>query len=179
MVSAMSSRHGTHDTRDGFGHPRLFPVDGRAADDYLTPPWLFERLGLTFDLDPAAPAGGVPWLPAAAHYSLLEDGLAQDWRGRVWLNPPYSNTAPWVDRMLEHRDGIALLPCSRAEWWARLWRRADAIVNLEDAAPDGSRFRFIRAGALTGVYLPVVLAAFGAASVEAAARVGPARYLAA
>lgn len=49
-----------------YAMPRLFPVqqDGLTSDDYYTPRWLFDRMGITFDLDVCAPPGGVPWIPA-------------------------------------------------------------------------------------------------------------------
>ena len=28
------------------------------SDDYYTPAWVFERMGIEFDLDPCAPPGG-------------------------------------------------------------------------------------------------------------------------
>lgn len=34
------------------------PVQGRETDERYTPAWVFEGLGLTFDLDPASPVGG-------------------------------------------------------------------------------------------------------------------------
>jgi hypothetical protein len=39
---------------------QLFPVPQTVttSDDYYTPPHIFERLGLTFDLDVCAPPGG-------------------------------------------------------------------------------------------------------------------------
>lgn len=78
--------------------------------EWYTPPEVFEALGLTFDLDPAAPPGGVPWVPADAHYSAREDGLAQPWAGRVWCNPPYGvGTGRWLERLADHGDGVALV----------------------------------------------------------------------
>ena len=74
-------------------------IDNNTSDDYYTPPFIFEQLGLQFDLDVAAPVGGVPWIPAANHYSILDDGLSKEWFGVVWCNPPYSDVTPWAKRM--------------------------------------------------------------------------------
>ena len=57
--------------------------------DWYTPPWVFERLGLRFDLDPCQPSGGIPWIPADTYYDLAIDGLLTPWYGLVWMNPPY------------------------------------------------------------------------------------------
>lgn len=54
------------------------------TDVWLSPPWLIKALG-DFDLDPSAPKCR-PWDMAKNHYTVEDDGLAQEWRGRVWLN---------------------------------------------------------------------------------------------
>jgi hypothetical protein len=83
---------------------RLFAIkqEQDTSDDHYTPAWIFETLDLTFDLDVAAPPGGIPWIPARRYYTMEDDGLAQPWNGLVWMNPPYSNATPWVNRFLEH-----------------------------------------------------------------------------
>lgn len=65
--------------------PALFgvPQTQLTKDDYYTPREVFERLGLTFDLDVCAPPGGVPWVPARRYYTTADDGLSQPWFGRV------------------------------------------------------------------------------------------------
>jgi DNA N-6-adenine-methyltransferase (Dam) len=78
--------------------------------EWYTPPELFEALGTHFDLDPAAPSGGVPWVPATRHYSREDDGLTQPWKGRIWLNPPYGlGIGRWMNKLAEHGDGLALV----------------------------------------------------------------------
>lgn len=57
----------------GFGYE--IPQQGNSVEWY-TPPEIFDALGLRFDLDPAAPPGGVPWVPATRHLS--KDGLGVD-----------------------------------------------------------------------------------------------------
>ena len=61
----------------------LFNVvnENMTSNDYYTPKWLFDLMGLTFDIDVAAPAQGIPWIPAKRWFSQADDGLAQEWGG--------------------------------------------------------------------------------------------------
>lgn len=90
---------------------RLFPIDDRlsSADGWYTPEWVFDGLGLMFDLDVAAPADGRSFVPCRTWYSETDDGLAQPWRGVVWCNPPYSAPTKWCNRYAQHPDAIILL----------------------------------------------------------------------
>jgi hypothetical protein len=76
----------------------LFTVEQHdlTSNDYYTPKWIFETLDLQFDLDVASPSGGIPHIPAKQYFTQKDDGLAQDWFGRVWMNPPFSKAKPWV-----------------------------------------------------------------------------------
>jgi phage N-6-adenine-methyltransferase len=42
------------------------------------------------DLDPASNAVAQEIVRAGRYFTKDDDGLAQEWHGRVWLNPPYS-----------------------------------------------------------------------------------------
>ncbi len=89
---------------------RLFDLSHAAdTDDWYTPSWIFEELDEVFDLDVAAPPGGVPWIPAGRSFSLEDNGLAQQWVGFVWCNPPYSAPFPWCDKWVLHGNGIIVL----------------------------------------------------------------------
>lgn len=89
---------------------RLFGVaDVLDSDAWYTPPWIFQGLSLTFDLDVAAPEGGLPWIPAARSFSVADDGLLQPWDGLVWCNPPYSEPGPWCHRWAAHPHGCLLI----------------------------------------------------------------------
>jgi DNA N-6-adenine-methyltransferase (Dam) len=148
-----------------------------ASDEYLTPAWLFDLMAVDFDLDVCTPPDGVPWIPAAKVWSKSDNGLIQPWQGRVWMNPPYSNSAPWVRRFIQHRNGIALLQHCRSHWHGQLWASADALADPNAGTPNGNLFQFVKDGRLTNVYMPVVLAAYGTECVDAVRRVGPLRLL--
>jgi len=101
------------------------------TDEWLTPPELIAALG-TFDLDPCSPIKR-PWDTARKHYTIEDNGLAQKWDGRVWLNPPYANVPVWMSRMADHGHGTALL-FARTEtraWQEFIWPRATALLFIK------------------------------------------------
>ena len=101
------------------------------SDDRYTPPWIFEELGITFDLDVAAPEGGVPWIPAKRFYTKADDGLAQPWDGIVWCNPPFSDPTPWLQRMVSHGNGVFMGPISaNAKWCGTAYDQCGVFTHL-------------------------------------------------
>jgi hypothetical protein len=139
----------------GFRHER----SRGASVEWYTPPEVFQALGISFDLDPAAPAGGLSWVPAKRFLSRADDGLAQPWQGRVWLNPPYGREVNrWLDRLALHGDGMALVFArTDTRWYQAIVQEATAICfiagRLSFVGPNGSPVG--SAGA------PSVLLAFG------------------
>lgn len=149
---------------------QLFPsaVQPRHTDERYTPAEVFEALGVHFDLDVCAPAGGVPWIPATEIYTADDDGLAQPWHGLVWCNPPFSNPAPWTTRWLDHADGVILFPLNvNSTWMFELVRSVPAVLMIEHC-----RFHH---PTHTGRHVPVTVALAGVGrgvvAVERAARV--------
>lgn len=116
--------------------PQLFaaPVQSRETDERYTPQWIFDGLGLTFDLDPASPEGGGDCVPALAKFTKADDGLSRPWHGRVWLNPPFSESTAWADRFRDHGNGVFLGPVANGRWWVDLVRHADVIWHCRDFA---------------------------------------------
>lgn len=128
-------------------------------DEWLTPPELLAVLG-KFDIDPCAPVTP-PWRTATTHFSKSDDGLSMPWKGRVWLNPPFGREAvKWLRRLLEHGNGIALIPArtETAMFFECVWGGADAVLFLKGRPHfhrvDGSRAPF-NSGA------PICLIAYG------------------
>ena len=125
-------------------------------DEFYTPAFIFNALGLEYDVDVCAPCGGVPWIPAGEHYCIKDDGLAQEWHGLVWCNPPYSNPTPWMDKFMAHGNGLALVPTSKARWFKRVWQEADGLLMLESA------FKFERLdGQRSDIFMPTMLISMG------------------
>jgi len=102
--------------------------------EWYTPPWVFDKLGIEFDLDPCAPELPLAdWIPAKKRYTKRDNGLAMEWDGRVWLNPPYGrHTQEWLEKMHLHRNGIALV-FARTDtiWFHKYAKGADAILFLK------------------------------------------------
>lgn len=92
-----------------------------ANDELYTPKHIFDALKIEFDLDVCAPVGGVDWIPAKKSFSQIDDGLVQEWVGRVWMNPPYSKPTPWIEKWLNHKNGFALVPAAKSQWFINLW----------------------------------------------------------
>jgi len=113
-------------------------------DDWYTPKWIFDSLGLTFDIDVASPPEGVPWIPARRRFTMADDGLAQPWDGLVWMNPPFSKITPWAEKFMQHGNGIAMTPFSKSKWFDRMWNVNTTIINLPSdlkfQRPDGHHY---------------------------------------
>ena len=100
--------------------------------EWYTPAWIFEELGIEFDLDPSSPHDMESCVPAAVKYTVFDDGLSLPWDGRVWLNPPYGKDTPfWMSRMIDHNNGIALL-FSRTDtiWCQEAMRKCSAMLFI-------------------------------------------------
>jgi hypothetical protein len=79
----------------------------------------------------------LPWEPpffiAPNTYNHLTDGLAHEWEGRVWMNPPYGNeTGKWLKKLADHGRGTALI-FARTEtkmFFDHVWNRASGLLFL-------------------------------------------------
>ncbi|MDO8800101.1 DNA N-6-adenine-methyltransferase [Phenylobacterium sp.] len=116
-----------------------------ATDEWYTPPYVFEAMGVRFDLDVAHPGQHrVGWIPAPR--VLVANSLDLPWSGFVWMNPPFGGRgalAPWLAKFMTHGDGVALTPDrTSAPWWQEFAPMADQILFVREKIkfirPDGS-----------------------------------------
>lgn len=58
------------------------------------------------DIDPASNDFAQTYVQAGMYYTKDTDGLAHEWRGNLWLNPPYSKTGAWVTKLFNELPNI-------------------------------------------------------------------------
>jgi len=95
---------------------RLQSVGATHSDSYRTDDWILKIFESWYDPCPYNP----DWNP----YD-FEDGLIQTWKDKTFVNPPYSNPLPWVEKAIsENHQGktIALLlkHDSSTRWYSLL-----------------------------------------------------------
>lgn len=140
--------------REYSGHPELGVNQDR--DTWLTPRYILDSLG-HFDLDPCAALSNPGWIGARTVYTVHDDGLSKLWLGRVFCNPPFSKTAPWIEKA-SRSIGITLVPATveSTTWRTIVWEKAAGILLLHGRTrfcnPDGSQTtgRPLRSIALIG-----------------------------
>jgi len=91
--------------------------------EWSTPQELFDEYNARyhFDIDVcAAPENA----KCPKYYSKEDDGLAQEWRGVCWMNPPYGREiGAWVRKAFETAESgrgtvVCLLPArTDTSWW--------------------------------------------------------------
>ena len=93
------------------------------SEDWETPAWLIEEIDAKygeFDLDPAATAANAK---ARNYFTKEQDGLKQDWRGNVFVNPPYGrgSSRAWVAKAVneiilpDHAQQVVMLLPARTD----------------------------------------------------------------
>jgi hypothetical protein len=139
-------------------------------DEWYTPAWFFEALGVEFDLDPCSPGVPPSSVPAKLHLTKADNGLAAQWHGAVWLNPPFSSKREWYERLIRHGNGIALMPArTETHDFQAYMQAADALLFLKGRIyfERGSRPGANKAGKTTTPPFGFVLCAYGKALAEA------------
>lgn len=132
-----------------------------ASPEWYTPAHIVAAVASFFDaidLDPCAEDGDPKTVPAARHFTAADDGLAREWFGRVYMNPPYGDAiGAWVAKAVASYDSRAieaaiLLVPARVDtaWFRQLDRFALCFINgrlkfggHEDSAPFPSALVYL------------------------------------
>lgn len=129
---------------------------GTGDDEWFTPVEHVERarevLG-AIDLDPASNDCAQSWIEAEQYFTAADDGLTKPWRGRVWLNPPYSRKliCRFVDKLLAeiaagHVTAAILLVNTHTD---TAWFHAAAVKCAAICFPRG-RIKFVKSDGARG-----------------------------
>lgn len=127
--------------RVGDFNETLGRLKGSTSVEWYTPAEYVEAaravLG-AIDLDPASSQLANRTVKARRFYDELDDGLAQDWHGRVWLNPPYGlATAQFTAKLVEEWEAgnvtAAVLLINAygfdAVWFRPLWEHLLCLTD--------------------------------------------------
>jgi hypothetical protein len=116
-----------------------------SSDEWYTPAYIFDAMGVRFDLDVAAPEAGPLHVPAGEWF--WHESLDQSWFGFVWMNPPFGGRngyRPWAEKFLRHGNGVALAPNrTGAPWFSTFMARCECALFISPKVkfirPDGTR----------------------------------------
>ena len=108
-------------------------------DSYATKPELWRPIKQAvggFDVDPAS--GAESEHIAETVYTKEDDGLQQEWKGNVWLNPPFSEKLPFFRKLVNELErgnittAVALAPVDTSTQWFQSWySQAELMCWLE------------------------------------------------
>lgn len=73
-------------------------AEGTGENEWFTPEKYIEAARKVMggiDLDPASNPIAQDWIRATKFFTRADNGLAQQWHGRIWLNPPYAQPLIW------------------------------------------------------------------------------------
>lgn len=105
-ISQLAKFDSVHAALASIAKPNEFKQHASGETEYYSPRHVVDAaravLG-AIDLDPASCEEANQVVQAARFFTVSDDGLAQDWSGRVWCNPPYARAliGKFVDKFLD------------------------------------------------------------------------------
>lgn len=111
-------------------------VNNSGDNEWYTPSEYIEAARAvmgSIDLDPASNDYANQTVKAGEYYTEDDDGLAHEWFGNIWMNPPYSAKLikPFIDKLIASNFEQAVVLVNNATdtaWFRQLTERASAIV---------------------------------------------------
>jgi site-specific DNA-methyltransferase (adenine-specific) len=133
------------------------------SDDWETPWPLVHALEARFGVFTLDPCCRSETAKAPSFFTKEDDGLTAGWVGRVFMNPPYSDIAPWVRKAhCEVTVGgadlvAALIPAATDTRWFQQW-----VAHKSHVLYIAGRVRFIgwKGTAITNPRTPNVVALY-------------------
>lgn len=118
--------------------------DWWTSDEWATPLDVFERIAAAygpFDLDACCRPETAK---ARRYFTKDDDALTKRWTGRVWVNPPYSDPRPWIEKAMSAAVSgdasrvVMLLPASTDTNWFH-----DLVLPFADVVFVKGRVKFL------------------------------------
>lgn len=104
----------------------MIPQHLSLTQEHYTPEHVVEAARRTLgaiDLDPASCGAANARVKATRWFGVNDDGLAQCWEGRVFLNPPGGRTpVKWKKRYETGSNATA--------WWRKLWEERHWVTSF-------------------------------------------------
>jgi hypothetical protein len=124
------------DPSDGLYNTHWSWMAGQKAgvQDYFTPPEIVDAARVAMggiDLDAASHPLANRTHRIQDYFHTGRSAFHNDWHGRVWLNPPYGNNAPWFERILTFVESGAIEQlCMLSPMWAFQTKLARPVMAL-------------------------------------------------
>lgn len=154
LAGEVSVREAYVETRHRVEPERWQNIHLSESNEWYTPGEYIESVRAVMggiDVDPASNPQANETVGAATYYTSETDGLAHEWPGRVWLNPPWGGQqSEFVARLVQQfSDGITTeavvlvnAHATETTWFAPLWDHVmcftDHRINFYGTAGIGS-----------------------------------------
>jgi len=122
---------------------RVHVSENSSENEWYTPPDIIERARRAMggiDCDPASSSIANKNVKADVHYTAESNGLTKQWRGRIWLNPPYAQplcahfceavTHRFLNKEIEQAC-VLVNNASETQWFARMHTASVAVCFLD------------------------------------------------
>ena len=116
-------------------------ANNSGENEWYTPPEYLESARVvmgSIDLDPASSRAANKTVKATKFYSKKDNGLIKDWRGNVWLNPPYAQplisnfSEKLINEIISINQAIVLVNnATETNWLQPLLENSDVVCFLK------------------------------------------------